>query len=548
MRIVLCFILFACLPAWALAQAPTPRALDADDPCPVALPDWATPSETYAWDRICAGRIADMSFATGAYDGAGCDARDQDRNWPDERRLSARFVKLIATRAPYFDAPARPAVRIRCARVPDRIVLSDETVPQTLWLDDSRLPQGLALVDTRFGGDLSLDGSALAQGSLTADGLSVRGDLFLRNGQFAAVNLIGARVDGDLSTIGSRFTGLFTADGLTVTGDLYLRGGAEFAEVRLLSARVGGDLDAIGSRFTGPFTADRLTVAGGLYLRGGAEFAEVRLLSARVGGHFQMQNSTFREAVDLSDASLGALLLWRGQEDVTWGADATLILRNVEAGVLQARMPQSWRRDDGTPLPVDLAGFRYDRLGGLGSGAAHDLSRVDAGALITWVEGPLPGGMDPDAGYAPQPYRQLAETLRAMGAEQQADAVAYARHLHRARSRPDTPQGWLAWTGDQVLRGLAGFGIYPFRVLWWFAGLVLLGTLIARRAPPLSTRSGLDCFWYSLENALPLVEASDDHKAILLTGPRTRSFFHFQKVAGFALATILVGALTLLGG
>jgi len=54
-------------------------------------------------------------------------------------------------------------------------------------------------------------------------------------------------------------------------------------------------------------------------------------------------------------------------------------------------------------------------------------------------------------------------------------------------------------------------------------------------------------FWYSIEKALPLIgmnhafqEAEHGHWGLA-------SFFHFQKIAGFLLTTILVGALTWLG-
>lgn len=55
-------------------------------------------------------------------------------------------------------------------------------------------------------------------------------------------------------------------------------------------------------------------------------------------------------------------------------------------------------------------------------------------------------------------------------------------------------------------------------------------------------------FWYSLENALPLVELSERHKSIDHESQWVESWFHFQKVMGFVLATVLVGALSLLGG
>lgn len=54
--------------------------------------------------------------------------------------------------------------------------------------------------------------------------------------------------------------------------------------------------------------------------------------------------------------------------------------------------------------------------------------------------------------------------------------------------------------------------------------------------------------WYSLENALPLMETSEHFKNVRHSRPYLEHFFHSQKAFGFVLSTVLVGALTLLSG
>ena len=480
------------------------RALDANDTCPVDLPDWATPSETYAWVRICTGQIANMNFATGANDNAGCDAPDETEKWPEQRQLSARFIKLISTRAPYIDAPARPEVRIRCAVVPDRIDLDYEVIPQALWITHSRLQEGLTVVNAQFGSDLSLWGSALGNAGLYATGLSVDGDLYLSWGQFSFVYLIHAKIAGHLIAEGSEFSENFSAIRISVAGDLDLGGEGQFAGIDLRDARIGHSL-WLGSWFGGE--------------------------------------------VDLSGAVIGELMLTDWEVGVAWRAGARLDLSNATAKSLFAWMPESWMREDDSRLPIKMSGFRYDRLGDLTGRIPRNLELIDTPALIEWLQAPLPDGLDqyPEyaPGYAPQPYQQLEATLRGMGAEEPADEVANARHLHRMATRGDN---WLGWSGDLALRWLVGFGLHPFRVLWWFGGLVVLGWAVARWCSALRPKGLADCGWYSLENALPLVELSQDHQAVRHENVWVRSFFHFQKVTGFLLATVLVGALTLLGG
>jgi hypothetical protein len=282
--------------------------------------------------------------------------------------------------------------------------------------------------------------------------------------------------------------------------------------------------------------------------------ADLSLSGASVGGAVQMQGAVLAGRVNLSEARIGDLTLWRDRgTNPVWRPGSSLVLRNLQAASLQAQMPESWQREDGTALPVDLQGFRYDRLGGLGAGAAGDLGRVgDVTALIGWVEAAT-DSTGPSARHAPQPYFQLESVLRDMGAARSADRVAYARHLDRLGNYGPGLRDRIAWTGEQIWRFMVGFGVYPFRLLWWIGGLMLAGTVVASLTQPLRVagwrdyRRLLDCFWYSVENTLPLVERSGDNRGIVHDHWATRSAFHFQKIAGFVLATILVGALTLVG-
>ena len=63
---------------------------------------------------------------------------------------------------------------------------------------------------------------------------------------------------------------------------------------------------------------------------------------------------------------------------------------------------------------------------------------------------------------------QLALTLRGMGAEAAAEAVDYARLMHRLETRDN----WWQTTIDQVSRLIVGFGVYPERALLWMLGFV----------------------------------------------------------------------------
>jgi hypothetical protein len=94
---------------------------------------------------------------------------------------------------------------------------------------------------------------------------------------------------------------------------------------------------------------------------------------------------------------------------------------------------------------------------------------------------------------------------------------------------------------------LIGHGIYPFMVLAWFGLLVAAGTVVGSYRCSTTLCRFWPRFWFSLENALPLVEPNTGFRAVEHEHPMVEWFFHLQKVLGFVLATIFVGALTLLG-
>ncbi len=456
-----------------------------------------------------------------------------------------------------------------------------------LFLHGGATFTGVDLLGAQVGGDLKAVGSTFA-GLFNADGLSVEGSLFFNGATFASVDLLGAHVGGDLYATDSTFTGPLNGDGVSVGDTVFLGQKGTFAGVSLINANIGGNLEAIGSTFTGPFVANRLSVGEDLLLREGSAFNDVNLVGSEISASLQLHGSSFKGLLNLSDAAMGTLNLWQGTKDPTWGPGAGILLRNAQAEAVQARMgvgtDSGWRflqirtKEDGNtevvyvPVPTDLTGFRYDRLGGLGSGATHDLALIDAGSLIDWVEASVPPDMQGDEGYRPQPYRALETALRNMGAEQAATQVAYARLKHRADTRisAEAHKDFDAWLGqnftqifDRFLQYTIGFGVYPERAFYWFLGLVAIGTVLAYRckelckpdhvdpAPvdtPKRTRPRFwDALFYSLENAIPLMEPSADHARIEHSSYAVRTYFHIQKVLGFVLASVLIGAVTLGG-
>jgi hypothetical protein len=95
-------------------------------------------------------------------------------------------------------------------------------------------------------------------------------------------------------------------------------------------------------------------------------------------------------------------------------------------------------------------------------------------------------------------------TGRESRAEAAADEVDFARFVHRMETRDST----LRWVLDFFMKWTAGFGLYPLRALGWFALLVAVGTLVARKSKDLQQKDLVTQFVYSLENSLPLFDLS----------------------------------------
>ena len=211
------------------------------------------------------------------------------------------------------------------------------------------------------------------------------------------------------------------------------------------------------------------------------------------------------------------------------------------ADALQAQ-GESWQVSGRSGLlPTELTGFVFNTLGGMGKMGAASMGDESAEWLIGWIEAQRDHGDN----YDPQPYTQLAAVLEAAGANEKAKAIRYAKFEHKRDH--DTSMDVFRRFLFALERCFVGYGVFPFRALYWFGGLVALGWLFVQFSKDSSVRRGMG-LWYSLENALPLIQTTDRFKDVKHGRPLLNHFFHVQKVIGFVLATVLLGALTLLSG
>lgn len=443
--------------------------------------------------------------------------------------------------------------------------------------------------------------SANVLGKLSAFNVTLGGNLLMSNGSFGEVEIYDAKIGHNLSISKSTFHGPFSAYRTKVGAGVNAKETAFKGNVYFWSSTIATILDFQKTRILGKFNGRGIYIGDNGYFNH-ASVCSVGLQQAKIAGNLIFRNPHIQGELNLAGARIGQnLKIWTDDDKIRYwfdsvqrapriwhGPNASLNLRNAQVGALHSNVPKSWIKTLGsaptecegghtysigatgiitdetgvvydeipenkitgeTYLPVDFTGFTYQALGGALATPDTDLSNNDVSTLIDWIEGPKPKGRSHHANYTPQPYSQLASFLTSIGANQKATRVKLSRNLHRIRSRDYlTLRAIPALLWDIVWGLTTGFGLYPVFSLFWFLTLVGFGVYYARKSPCLCDKGWLGCFWYSLENALPLIEASEDHKVMQHKPVSVQNFFHFQKIAGFLLATVLVGALTLGSG
>jgi hypothetical protein len=284
------------------------------------------------------------------------------------------------------------------------------------------------------------------------------------------------------------------------------------------SLHVGGDL-----------AANEATLAGSWVLSGASLDGALSLFGAQL------------HSVDLGDASIGELDLGApGRTPPHWadaGSGIALSLRNAHVGSLQDTVG-AWPRE------INLIGFTYDRLAGLGGQARGGELQPRADAW--WSE-----WLARDPVYSPQPYRQLAGVLALEGETDAADGVRLAER-QRARAEAWRHRRWADWALLAVLDVTVSYGIggAAFRVLYWVVGLALLGGLVLWVAPAARAKGGWWCVGASLSRLLPIIELNPEFTEFFNDPGRTRLrgwqliFFAVLGIMGALLGSVLVAAIS----
>jgi hypothetical protein len=332
---------------------------------------------------------------------------------------------------------------------------------------------------------------AVIDGDLNFQGRTLAGDFALwyceLNGR---LTLLGARTR-TVHLGGSRCQDI-AADRLEAAGGVFLRDGfiAEGA-VRFLGADIKGNLECDDGRFEGgdksgnALQCDRIQVGGGAFLRNGfAACGAVRLVGADIGGDVVCVGGTFgalpeepRGAQDEQEKQMpvaaesteqplilarttvkGTLWLGEAFAPATFHGGVDLTGASINR-IVDAVTTRSGRRPpDATPAGAGknpcillLDGLTYARFG--------ENTDVSAPARIAFLR--LQEEDDLGKNFKPQPWTQMIKTLRDMGYEDDARAVAVAKQDQQRK----------AWIHQYESRRVPFFRRTPL-ALHWLYGLV----------------------------------------------------------------------------
>ena len=355
---------------------------------------------------------------------------------------------------------------------------------------------------------------------------------------------MGAKIDAQFSMDRATFGAELDMSSIVVGDDLYMSGGNFRGEVDLAGARITNRLLMIGSKFAAKLDMNRISIGNDILMER-AQSHDISMARAYIG-HLDILGGVLT-TLDLSEARIvGDLRLgsssnqhisWNIYDDDGQIIVPTLTLENTRVGTFHI-IRESWPDH----LQREFEGFTYGRVVGL---RAEEQRGPSGDWLIKWLK--------QDQTYSPQPYRQLADVLRAAGHEELADDILFA---NRDRERDIANLSAFRWWFLSALKMFIGYGYgwRYFRALAWVAALVVVGTTILyisrerrinrRRRVRRILSHLLDSGFYSLDTLLPVIHLRELHYTDWHLITWARYYFYIHKMMGYVLIFFVIAGLS----
>ena len=379
----------------------------------------------------------------------------------DDRRVRASLLRYILLGGCEAHPAHEKGIWIEGAWIDGGLDLNYCDCKGRLYLHSCRILDGIGMTGAVLRG-LSFEGSRV--GNFVAQGLVVKGSVFLRQGFHASgnVNLKSAEIAGQFACTGGIFEGqgkdALNCQGMKVKGHVMLRDKFRATNrVEMNSAVIGGRLSCEGAMISAPdgvaLGAQGITVEGDVFLTDGFEASGQVDFNGAILSRLECNKATFRAdhntALRLDDARILTSLLWWDVDVAEGGVD----LRGLRVETLNDK-PDAW------PDGLRMDGFVYERLA----------QETGVWKRLDWV------GKNQSTDFKPQPYQQLARVLgdlghridRARVLERMEDQI----RVHQRAAMPPLSRE-VKWLWDMLLRAVVGYGYFPSRAL--IAGICLVG-------------------------------------------------------------------------
>lgn len=231
-------------------------------------------AECWVWEQVQSGKVADLGEHCKQQKQLNAredlDPRDtEEARWRDPcRAIGATFIKRMLTEEPWRNVLGHQSLRVRGARITDRLDFSATRVSAMVWLMNSRFEGEVDFNHARFAGSSNFDGSVFEHG-LAADNLHVEDGVNLRFGEIRGNPLLlrGAWIGSDLDLEGATFKEGVEADGAYIAGALLMKGSkVHDRPLKLPGASVGGSVISEYSDFEAGIVANGVRISGGLFV------------------------------------------------------------------------------------------------------------------------------------------------------------------------------------------------------------------------------------------------------------------------------------------
>ena len=163
-----------------------------------------------------------------------------------------------------------------------------------------------------IGSNLELTNSTIS-GTLEIGVADIGGNLWIDDGRFSDIDLVGATIRGFAIVEGSTVKGSINMRSITLGGNLLMGTKASFKAVDLFRANIGGNLGLANATVDKSLVIRQANIAGNILMDNGL-FSDIDLYGAKIRGYCSLQKATVKGQINMESIKVNGHLLMRSNE------------------------------------------------------------------------------------------------------------------------------------------------------------------------------------------------------------------------------------------